>query len=214
MAGKKEMVLRLFPAQSRTQRHVVQEVIRHTAQGLDALAVDVLIGLHAVTLACFPGIRHVKDAAINAQQATPLPALYFSIGPIQPIEVFNHAIIQMLKERRMQFLARLAVGARGWHLSHPPKGLKHPMERMLENALMTSEYHRDHHQKGEFALPRPRCWLETIPTDHLGTGQSRPYAGHDLRHFFLRSSPPPLRFTAPIAFAFCHTLPRTSICTA
>jgi hypothetical protein len=83
---------------------------------LDPLFFRVLIGLDAVALPGFWGVRDLEHAAINAEQASPLPALDFPIRTLQAIETFSDHIIQMLKEPRMQFLPRLTIGARGRYL--------------------------------------------------------------------------------------------------
>ena len=56
---------------------------------------------------------------------------YAAVLTIEPIEAFQHQIVEMLEEGGLQFVTGLAVGAGRRYRRHASQGLEDPSERLL-----------------------------------------------------------------------------------
>lgn len=83
---------------------------------MHALPARMLIAMHRVVRPQACRIGQIDRRPINPKDPVSLPPLHAAVCRVQGIELLDNYIVQVLKQRGLQFLACLAVRAGRWHL--------------------------------------------------------------------------------------------------
>jgi len=143
-----------------------------------------LIPVPGVLRPCLSRIRQIDHRPINAQDPPPLPPLYPTLRVVEGIELLHDELVQVLKQRRVYLLPRLAIRARCRHFREEPKGAEEAIERILQGVFMARHHQYNYPEKRYPALPTPVLLTDTVPRYGLFILQRRGQQGNNLRLFF------------------------------